>query len=148
LRSTRATGLFLSQPASLDSVAQTLDTLALGAVVAAVERAALLEPVADDPDAAVLAGRRERVDRALEAVERVRFAVHRDLKCLVVLVTAGLAGRHGCTLRVSRDLKTSRSCGCEFRAARLRLASLDRLVTRSVVPWRVAPRTGRVPRPA
>ena len=42
------------------------------AVGAAVERAADLDAVAYHLDAAVLADGRERVDRALEAVERVR----------------------------------------------------------------------------
>ena len=42
-----------------------------GAVGAAVQGTVCLYTVADDPDAAVLAGRSERVDRALEAVEYV-----------------------------------------------------------------------------
>jgi hypothetical protein len=40
-------------------------------VGAAVQGTVCLYTVADDPDAAVLAGRSERVDRALEAVEHV-----------------------------------------------------------------------------
>lgn len=35
------------------------------------------------------------VDRALEAVERMRAALHRELKRFVVVVTAGLALGHG-----------------------------------------------------
>ena len=43
------------------------------AVGAAVDGAVRLYPMADDPDPAVLAGRGESVDRALEAVEHVRL---------------------------------------------------------------------------
>src|SRR5262245_16806138 len=46
-------------------------------------------------DAAVLACRCERVDRAFEAVEGVRRAVHAHLKRLVVIVAAGFTSRHG-----------------------------------------------------
>jgi hypothetical protein len=48
-----------------------------------------------------LAGRREGVDRAFEAIQRVRPAIRRDLERLVVVVTAGsqAAGR-GITLGV------------------------------------------------
>jgi hypothetical protein len=42
-------------------------------VGAAIQGTVRLYTVADDPDAAVLAGRGERVDRALEAVEHVRL---------------------------------------------------------------------------
>src|SRR5215510_13856502 len=43
---------------------------------------------------AVLAARRQRVDRAFEAVEGVGGTVHADLKCLVVVVSAGFASGH------------------------------------------------------
>ena len=71
-----------------DAVAQSGDADHLGAVLAAEERAVLFESVTDDADAAVLAGRRQRVDRAFEAVEGVGGAVHAYLKRLVVIVTA------------------------------------------------------------
>jgi len=54
-----------------DAIAQAGYANGLGAVLAAKEGAVLLEPVADDADAAVLAGRRQRMDRAFEAVEGV-----------------------------------------------------------------------------
>ncbi len=44
-----------------------------GAVGAAVQGTVRLHTVADDPDATVLAGRGERMDRALEAVKRARL---------------------------------------------------------------------------
>src|SRR6185295_12663816 len=43
------------------------------------------------------AHRRERVDRALEAVERVGFSGDHDLEALVVVVTADFAAGHGDT---------------------------------------------------
>src|SRR5262249_35637137 len=78
-----------------DPVAQAGDAHDLGAVLTAEERAVLLQPVPDDMDAAVLAGRCQRVDRAFEAVEGVRRAVHAHLKRLVVIVAAGFTSRHG-----------------------------------------------------
>jgi len=63
-------------------------------MLAAKEGAVLLEAVPDDADAAVLAGRRQRVDRAFEAVEGVGGAVHGHLKRLVVVVSAGFASGH------------------------------------------------------
>src|SRR5215216_1398252 len=50
----------------------------LGTVCAAEHAVAGLHAVADDPAAAVLAGRRQRVDRALERVEHVARAVLLD----------------------------------------------------------------------
>ncbi len=66
-----------------------------GAVGAAVERAVHLDTVADDLYAAVLAGWGERVNRALEAVERTWLLTgHGDLEGFVVLVTAQVALGH------------------------------------------------------
>jgi hypothetical protein len=53
-----------------DPVAQTAYANGLRAMLAAEEGAVLLEAVPDDADAAVLAGRRQRMDRAFETVER------------------------------------------------------------------------------
>jgi len=64
-------------------------------VGAAVQGTVRLYTVADDPDAAVLAGWGERVDRALEAVEHVRLvARYLHSKSLIILVTANLTLRH------------------------------------------------------
>src|SRR6266436_6628656 len=75
------------------------------AVSAAVDAAVLLRPVADDAAAAVGALRRERLDGALEAVERVRGASHRDLERLVVLVSADFTACCG------HDAPRPKSCG-------------------------------------
>jgi hypothetical protein len=48
----------------------------------------------DDADAAMLAGRRERVDRALETVENMSLSSHHYLEGFVVLVATAIAFRH------------------------------------------------------
>src|SRR5437879_6189158 len=53
-----------------------------------------LDTVADDPATAVLAMRRQRVDRALEAVEDMTATISRHFHDLVVLVLAHLTARH------------------------------------------------------
>src|SRR5262249_53694903 len=78
-----------------DAVAQAGYANGLGAMLAAKEGAVLFESVADDADAAVLAGRRQRMDRALEAVEGVGGTVHAHLKRLVVVVSTGFTSGHG-----------------------------------------------------
>src|SRR5690348_553799 len=81
----------------------------LRAMRAAVHHAAAgLDAVADDLAAAVIAHRRDRMNRALEAVERPRPAVRGNLEGLVVVVAAHVALRHinsslskpGATLRL------------------------------------------------
>src|SRR5207244_2101390 len=67
----------------------------VSAVGAAIDAPFLLHAVADDAAIAVGASRREGLDGALEAVERVRGASHRDLKGLVVLVSAHLTASGG-----------------------------------------------------
>src|SRR5688572_24462592 len=102
---------------SSDTVVQTSDARALRTVLAAVEVAARLHAVPDDAHTAGIAARRQRLDRALEAVERMGLAIHPDLERLVVVVTAQLALRHtlpphvsvrahGCTPRARHDRAT------------------------------------------
>src|SRR5438874_2484951 len=78
----------------LRAVGDALHALLARAVGAAVDRSVRLDAVPDDPAVAVIAGRREGVDRALEGVERVRLAVADDLERLVVLVPAYLTLAH------------------------------------------------------
>src|SRR5215471_9070794 len=77
-----------------DTIAQAGDANGFRAMFAAEEGAVLLEAVPDDADATVLAGRRQRMDRALEAVEGVGGAVHGHLKRLVVVVSTGFTSGH------------------------------------------------------
>src|SRR4029077_16045616 len=78
-----------------DAIAQAGDADHLGAMLAAEECAVLFQPVTDHADAAVLARRRQRVDRAFETVEGVGGAVHAHLECLVVIVSARFTSGHG-----------------------------------------------------
>ena len=57
----------------------------------AVEAVGCLNAVADDPAAALLAGRRQRMDRALEAVKDVSSVAAQQLEGLVVVVAAHFA---------------------------------------------------------
>jgi hypothetical protein len=66
----------------------------LGAVGAAVDCAVGLDAMADHAAIAVLAARREGVDRALETVERVVVTVENDLEGLFVFVSANFAACH------------------------------------------------------
>ena len=65
------------------------------AVRAAEVLAARLDAVPDDRTLAVEAARRERLDRALEGVERVGGPTDRDLERFVIGVAAALTWRHG-----------------------------------------------------
>lgn len=67
-----------------------------GAMSTAVEVLADLNAVADDAAIAVLANRREHVDRAFEGVERVRLAVDDDVEGAFVGISAVFTGFHGC----------------------------------------------------
>jgi hypothetical protein len=78
----------------LDAVARSRDTILLGTVIAAVESAVFFQTVPDDPNAAMLAGWRQRVDRALETVKRMGLAPHNNVEGLVVIVATGFAGWH------------------------------------------------------
>jgi len=64
------------------------------AVGAAINLAPSLYTVAQDAAIAVLALRRERMHRAFETIEDMRFAVFRHSKCFVVIVSASLALCH------------------------------------------------------
>src|SRR5262245_28832107 len=59
----------------------------------------VLDPVADDVGAAVVAPRREEMDRALEAVERMSAPPGVDRHGLVVVVAADVTSRHPGTPR-------------------------------------------------
>src|SRR5215471_6243925 len=71
-----------------DTIAQPVFAALSGAIGAAKYFRAILHAVADDFAPAMIAFRRDHVDRTLEAVEDVRFALERDLKRLVVVVPA------------------------------------------------------------
>src|SRR3954464_2903622 len=66
---------------------------------AAVDVPIRFHAVPDDAALAVLTHRRERMDRAFEAVEHVRLGPHEDGERLVVLVAADFTRRHGALLQ-------------------------------------------------
>lgn len=61
---------------------------------AAIILAFVFQAVPDDADTAFFAGRREFVNGALERIENVTLAVFDNLKRLIVIVAAGVAGFH------------------------------------------------------
>src|SRR5205823_220400 len=73
------------------------DARLLGAVRAAKDVVALLDAVADDLAAAVGTLRRQRVDGALETVERLGPAARRHAEGLVVFVAANVTAGHDST---------------------------------------------------
>jgi hypothetical protein len=81
-------------PAGLHAILQSSDSRGFGAVSAAEELTIRLQSVANDLDAAPGALRGNLRDRTLEAIERVRAPIVRDLQRLVVLVSATLTLRH------------------------------------------------------
>src|SRR5215472_8312252 len=105
-------------------------------MLAAEEGAVLLQAVTDDADAAVLAGRRQRMDRAFEAVEGVGGTVHAHLKCLVVVVSTGFTSGHdNLTAALGLGLEAiTPPCRARFRPFCARTAAL------------FAPRSRRMPR--
>src|SRR5688500_16109387 len=78
----------------LGPVDRCLDALLAGAVRAAEEGPIRLDSMTDDPAAAVIAGRCEGVDGALERVEGVALGAQSHLERLVVFVAADLTDSH------------------------------------------------------
>ena len=69
------------------------------AMGAAVEGPIGFDPVSDNLASAMVTDRRELVDRALEAIERVRFASRDYLKRELVVVAAHFASGHWLSYR-------------------------------------------------
>jgi hypothetical protein len=76
------------------SVAQAHHAFYLGAMLAAEEGAFLFESVTNNMNAAIPAGRGQRMDCTLEAVECVGCTIHGHFERLVVVVSAGFASSH------------------------------------------------------
>ena len=77
------------------TIADADDSTHLGAMAAAVDLAIRLDAVSDDATIAVIAFGRERVNRALETVERVVFTIGDDLEGFVVIIAANFAACYG-----------------------------------------------------
>jgi hypothetical protein len=83
-------------------------------MIATEKSTRLLQSVPDDADTAMSAGRRERMNGALETIEGVRPAVHRDLKRLVIVIAAGFTGSHDIHLHLWRGSNRSTFALSEF----------------------------------
>jgi hypothetical protein len=78
----------------LNAVFQLRFARTAGAVDAAEDLPDCLHAMSDDSAVAMRTNRRQRVDRALEAVERVMLAGNDHLKRLVIFVFANFACSH------------------------------------------------------
>src|ERR1043166_3206467 len=70
------------------------DTFFVSTVRATKKAAAGLNPVADDLAAAMLAFRRQGVNRAFETIEIMRDSRHHNLQRLVIFISANFASIH------------------------------------------------------
>jgi len=77
-----------------DAICQADDAHGARAVGTAEDLVVAFYAVTDYTAIAMRTSRRERVDRAFEAVEHVRLSFQRDLEALVVVVAADLTRRH------------------------------------------------------
>jgi hypothetical protein len=102
-----------------DAVAQPGDAGALRAMLAAEEGALLLEPVAENADATLVADRRQRMNGAFEAVEGVGSSAHAYLERLVVVIPAGFTSGHDDLASVRLSLqRTTRAARRQFHLSR------------------------------
>src|ERR687888_1961012 len=131
---------------SSGAVGDADDALPRRAAGAAVDAVPRFDAVADHLAPAVRANGRERVDRALEAVEDVRRSVLVHLECLVVVVSANLAGCH-----LSHLLRLAYpNAACASRSRRGALRRTTRRAarrSRTPVPRRRSPPAGADTRP-
>src|SRR5690349_3667854 len=65
---------------------------------------ARFKPMPDDPAAAMRTLRRQRMNRAFEAIEVMRNSIDHDLKWLVVIIAATLASRAPMPIPIRRRL--------------------------------------------
>jgi len=93
---TLAAGTQFDHAACSYSVTQAAHAFDLSAMLAAEECAFLFQPVANDMNTTIVAGRSQRMDRALKAIEGMGRAVHGHLKGLIIVISAGFASGHDC----------------------------------------------------
>jgi hypothetical protein len=80
--------------ARLNTIAQPFFAALPGTIGATKDSAAVFNAVADNFASAMITFRRHLLNRALEAVEDVRFVSERDLECLVIFVSAMFTFSH------------------------------------------------------
>src|SRR5205809_4167073 len=89
-------------------------------MLAAEEGALLLEPVAENADAALVACRGQRVNGALETVGGMGDPAHAQLERLVVIGPAGFTSGHDDLAAVLSSFRlTTRAAPRQFRLARV-----------------------------
>lgn len=81
-------------PLTLSAILQLRRARRAGAVDAAKDASIRFNTVTDDTAVAVRANRRQRVDRALEAIEGVTFSANDNFKRLVIVVLANFTCSH------------------------------------------------------
>ena len=117
-----AVGVFKADGRSMGGVRRVVDdglgAFGVRAMSATIEGAVRLDAVADHLAAAVLAHGRQLLDRALEAVERVRLSGRHHLERHLVVIAAHFAYGHGrLRLMVSRTVETDSISTVRFRLA-------------------------------
>jgi len=76
------------------TITKLSNALLLGAMITTKERAILLQAVSDDPDTTRRTGWCERMDRALETVVGVGFAVYYHLEGFIIIISASFTLWH------------------------------------------------------
>src|SRR5688500_13411538 len=115
------------------------------AVLAAERLAVRFDAVADDAALAVRARRRELLDGALEAVERVGVATgHLHREGLFVAVAADFARTHGKSFQAARRLRAGRLALAAGFFSTLFLSSVIRSITSAPLAGFSAPSSGSV----
>jgi hypothetical protein len=99
----------------LNSVLQRCFAGGTRAMNAAIDLPIGFHTVPHDPAVAVRADRRQRVDRAFEAIECVMFSGYDHFKRLVIFILANFACSHTQSFRASVAL---RRCQLAFRESR------------------------------
>ena len=107
------------------TVLQVSNTLLFGAKRRAENDAGLaFDAVTDDPATAVITRRRQFVNGAFKAIERVRCTGHRNFKRLVILIPANFTRAHRLKPPISiRILIATEKCPAAGDCARFRISS-------------------------
>ena len=106
----------------------------LGAMIATEECTVFFHAMADNANAAICAGRRQRMDCAFEAVIGMIDTIHRHLNGLVVIIAAGFAGRHRALLDIHDLSKVANLQRVPKPADTRRRDRIDDVINLSYVP--------------
>jgi hypothetical protein len=120
-------------------------------MLATKQCAGLLEAMPDDADSAMIAGWRERMNGAFEAIKGMRLAVHRVLRGFVVVIAAGFTCSHDVHLR-RNILKSANGVRFQQQALLNIDHSISDTASRTAAPeapkgWRAAFKKDEAPSP-